>query len=132
MVRQIDRKKSAKPMLSADTTIEEAHHLTRKLIEYERGKVGGRVEAALYRASQTWGIEEGQLRTLWHRWRSLKFVKAHVLDRLRQIDAVLEEKARRERRILAETAETLERVGHPAAGLARYAAEAVSEEEDAA
>lgn len=128
MVRQNLTEKSADIMSSADTTIEEAHHLTRKLIEHERGKVGGRVEMALYRASQTWGIEEGQLRTLWHRWRSLKFVKAHVLDRLRQIDAVLEEKARRERQILAETAETLERHKHPAAGIARYAAEMAREE----
>ena len=110
-------------MTSADISIEEAHRLTRKLVEHERGKCGGKIETALFRASQTWGIEESQLRTLWNRWRSLKFVKAHILDRLRQIDAVLEEKAKRERQILAETAETLERCGHPAAGLARRAAE---------
>lgn len=118
-------------MTSADISIEEAHRLTRKLIEHERGKCGGKVETALFRASQTWGLEESQLRTLWSRWRSLKFVKAHILDRLRQIDAILAEKARREREILADTATTLERAGHPAAGLARLAAEMAREEEKA-
>lgn len=128
MVRQNSKRESANLMTNADMTIDEAHRLARKLIEHERGKCGGKVEQALFRASQTWGIEESQLRTLWNRWRSLKFVKAHILDRLRQIDAVLEAKAKRERQILADTAETLERAGHPAAGVARMAAEAAREE----
>lgn len=109
--------------MSAETTIEEARFLAHKLVEFERGHCGGDTELAMFRASTRWGIEESALKSLRYRWRSLKFVKAHILDRLRQVDEVLQTRSQREREILQETAQTLERAGSPAAGLARYAAE---------
>lgn len=108
--------------MNAVATIDEAQRLARRVIETERGKVGGNVPLAIYRASSLYGVDENSLEALWHR-RARKFVKAHILDRLRQIDTWLEEKAERERTIIRETAESLERSGSPAAGLARKIAE---------
>lgn len=108
--------------MNAAGTIDEAQRLARRVIETERGKCGGNVSLAIYRASSLYGVDENALEMLWHR-RARKFVKAHVLDRLRQIDQWLEAKAERERNIIRETAESLERSGSPAAGLARKIAE---------
>jgi len=114
--------------MSAEATIEEARGLAHKLVEFEKGQCGGDTELAMFRAAARWGVEESTLKSLRYRWRTLKFVKAHVLERLRQVDVVLQTRAQRERAILQETAETLERVGSPAAGLARIAAQMASEE----
>ena len=114
--------------MDASVTIEEARCLARKIVEHERGKCGGDVDLALHRAASLYGVEESSLRSLRYRARSLKFVKAHILERLRQIDGWLEERARQEREVLQRTAETLERSGSSAAGLARAAADLVREE----
>ena len=116
-------------MVTAETTIEEARRYAHRLVENERGKCGGDVDMAIHRASSLTGIEEGTFRSLRYRWRALSFVKAHIYERLRQADAWLEEQAKRQQAILKDTAETLERAGHPAAGLARRAAEMAREEE---
>lgn len=108
--------------MSAAATIDEAQRLARKVIEAEKGKCGGHVPTAIARASSMYGVEANSLQVLWEH-RARKFVKAHVLDRLREIDIWLEERAKRERLILAETAEALDRSGSRAAGLARRAAE---------
>lgn len=128
MVRQKVCSESTK--MNAQATVEEARSLAHRLIEYERGKCSGDVDQALWRASSMYGVDEGALRSLRYRWRSLKSVKAHVLERLRQADEWLQERARRERQILIETAETLERAGHPSARLARAAANLVREAEE--
>lgn len=114
--------------MDASVTIEEARGLAQRLIEHERGKCGGDVDVAIFRASSLYGVEESSLRSLRYRWRSLKFVKAHVLEKLRQIDGWLEQRARQEREVLQQTAETLERAGHPSARVARLAAEMAREE----
>lgn len=116
--------------MSAAATIEEAQRLARRVIEAEKGKCGGHVPTAIAHASSLYGVEATSLQALWER-RARKFVKAHVLDRLREIDCWLEERARREREILAETAETLERRGSPAAWVARRAADLAGAAEEA-
>lgn len=115
--------------MNAEATVEEARFLANRLVEYERGKCAGDVDVALHRASTLYGIEEGALRSLRYRWRSLKFVKAHVFLRLKQVDEWFEERARQERQALRRTAEILEERGSCAAGIARTAAEMVGEEE---
>ncbi len=114
--------------MSAEATIEEARFLSRKIIERERGHVGGDVDRAIERASSLYGVDEAALRSLRYRARTLKFVKAHVLERLRQVDQWLEATAEREREITKDVAETLERRGSPAARLARAIADLASEE----
>lgn len=129
MVRQNPCRNSTNRMTAA-ATIDEAQRIARKVVEAEKGKCGGHVPTALYRASSLYGVEETSLRALWER-RARKFVKAHVLDRLREIDAYLEAKATQEIQALRETARVLEERGHPAAGLARRAAEmAGADQED--
>lgn len=113
--------------MNAELTIDEAQRLARRVIETEKGKCGGNVPMAIYRASSMYGVEENSLRVLWER-RARKFVKAHVLLRLREIDEWLEAKASRERQIIKETAEVLEQSGSPAAGLARKIAQMAGEE----
>jgi hypothetical protein len=113
--------------LTATATIEEARGLARKLVERERAKVGGDVDLAIHRASSLYGVDESALRSLRYRWRALTYVKAHVLERLRHIDEWLEATAERERAIAKDVAETLERRGSPAAGLARSLAQMADE-----
>lgn len=108
--------------MSAEATIDEARTLARRVIESEKGKCGGNVPRAIRQVSSKYGVELGPLQALWER-RERKSVSGHILDRLRQLDAWLKEKANREREITAEIAESLERRGHPAAGLARKIAE---------
>lgn len=110
-------------MMSAEATVDEARGYVRKIVEHERGKCGGDVDVALHRASNLYGFEEGTLRSLWLRCRPIKSVAAHIYLRLQHVDAWLEEKAKRERQIILDTAESLERAGSPAAGLARKIAE---------
>lgn len=119
-------------MMTAQVTVEEAARKMRRIVEYEKGRCGGNVERALERTTSLWGIEPGAVHSLWKRWRSLKSIKAHVMDRIRHVDAVIAEAASRQRTILEETAQILEERKDPAAGLARMAAEAAREEEDAA
>lgn len=126
MERQNNCRETTK--MDASVTIDEARCLARKIVEHERGKCGGDVDVAIHRVASLYGVEEGSLRSLRYRWRSLKFVKAHVLEKLRHIDGWLEQRARQEREILQQTAETLERSGSAAAGLARLAAEMAREE----
>lgn len=126
MVRQKSRRNSTNDV-NAEATIEEAQRLARRVIETERGKCGGNVPMAIYRAASVYGVDENSLRALWER-RARKFVKAHVFLKLKQIDGWLEAKANREREIIKDVAETLERSNHPAAGLARKIAEAVEGE----
>jgi hypothetical protein len=114
--------------MSAEATIEEARFLARKVVERERGRVGGDVDRAIQRASSLYGVEESALRSLRYRSRTLKFVKAHVLERLRQVDEWLEATADRERQITQDVAETLERRGSPAAGVARKIADLAEQE----
>lgn len=116
-------------MITADATVEEARGFVRKIVEHERGKCGGDVDVAIYRASSLYGVEEGTLRSLWLRCRPLKTVAAHIYLRLRQVDDWLEQKARSEREALQKTAEALERAGHPLAGVARRTAEMAGEED---
>ncbi len=113
--------------MNAVATIEEAQRIVRRVVETERGKVGGNVPLGIERASSLYGVDQSILRVLWER-RAIKFVKAHILDHLRQIDLWLEARAEREHRSLRDTAETLERTGHPLARLARRAAEMAGEE----
>ena len=108
--------------MTRGATIAEAQRIARRVIETERGRCGGSLPIAIHRASSLYGVEENELRNLWNR-RARSFVKAHILDRLRQVDAWLEAKAKREREIIRDTAESLERSHHPAAGLARAIAE---------
>lgn len=125
------RKKSVREtqeMMTAQVTVEEAARKVRRIVEYEKGRCGGNVERALERATALWGIEPGAVHSLWKRWRSLKSIKAHVMDRIRQVDAVIEAAAERQRTILEETAQILEERKSPAAGLARHAAEMAREE----
>lgn len=119
-------------MSAAQATVEDAARKIRRIVEYERGRCGGNVERALERTTALWGIEPGAVHSLWKRWRSLKSIKAHVMDRIRQVDAVIAAAAERQRVILEETAQILEERKDPAAGLARMAAEMAREEEDAA
>lgn len=109
--------------MSAEATIEEARVLARKIVERERGHVGGDVDRAMQRAASVYGVDESALRALRYRWRTLKFVKAHVLERLRQVDEWLEATAERERQIAKDIADTLERRGSNSAGLARAIAD---------
>lgn len=115
-------------MVTAEASISDAHGYAGKIVEHYRGQCGGDVDLAIYRASCLTGLDEGVFRSLRYRWRALKFVKAHVYMQLKQADAWLEERAKREQAILKETAESLERAGHPAARLARAAAEMAGEE----
>lgn len=115
--------------MNAAVTIAEAETLARRIVEAERGKCGGSVPLAISRASSLYGVEEHTLRSLWER-RARKFVKAHVFLRLQQIEAYIRDRSERERRELAETASTLERTGHPLAGVARRAAEMAGANED--
>ena len=127
------RKKSVREtanMSTADATVEEAARKVRRIVEYEKGRCGGNVERALERTTALWGIEPGAVHSLWKRWRSLRSIKAHVMDRIREVDAVIEAAAERQRTILEETAQILEERKSPAAGLARYAAEMAREETD--
>lgn len=117
-------------MLTADATVEEAQLKLRRLVEFEKGRCGGHVPTALQRVSENWGIDPGPVNSLWNR-RLIKSVKGHILDRLRQADAILKEYANHHRRALEETAATLERHHHPAARLARLAADAAREEVEA-
>ncbi|MGE0289294.1 MAG: hypothetical protein AB7I42_26535 [Bradyrhizobium sp.] len=113
--------------MSAAASIEEARSLAHRLVQFEKGRCGGDTALAIFNAASVWDVEESALRMLRYRSRSLTYVKAHILDRLRQADAIIQERAKREREILRETAEALERHGHPAARLARMAAEAAGE-----
>ena len=125
------RKKSVREtanMSTADATVEEAARKVRRIVEYEKGRCGGNVERALERTTALWGIEPGAVHSLWKRWRTLRSIKAHVMDRIRQVDAVIEAAAERQRTILDETAQILEERKSPAAGLARMAAEMAREE----
>jgi ERCC4-type nuclease len=125
------RKKSVREtqeMMTAQVTVEEAARKVRRIVEYEKGRCGGNVERALERTTALWGIEPGAVHSLWKRWRTLKSIKAHVMDRIRQVDAVIEAAAERQRVILEETAQILEERKDPAAGLARKAADLVREE----
>jgi hypothetical protein len=115
--------------MNAAATVEEARSLAHRLIEYERGKCAGDVDVAIHRASSLYGIEESALRSLRYRWRSLKFVKAHIFLRLKQIDEWFDERAKQERQALNRTAEILEQRGSRAAGIARFAAEMAGTEE---
>lgn len=124
----VQQKACRETTMSAEATIEEARFLSRKIIERERGHVGGDVDRAIERASSLYGVDEAALRSLRYRARTLKFVKAHVLERLRQVDQWLEATAEREREITKDVAETLERRGSPAARLARAIADLASEE----
>lgn len=114
-------------MSTAEATIEEAQRHVRRLVEFEKGRCGGDTDVALFRATSVWGVEEGSVRSLWKR-KTLTYVKAHIMDRLRQIDDVLEEYANRQRKALEETAQVLEERGSRAAGLARFAAQMAREE----
>ena len=109
--------------MSAASTIEEAQSLAHRIVEHERGKAGGHVDTAIIRAVAIWGLEESHLRTLWKR-RAITSVKAHVLDRLRQVETVINTAAEREADSLEQTACLLELHRHPAAGVARMAAQA--------
>ena len=115
-------------MSTAQVTVEEAARKVRRIVEYEKGRCGGNVERAIERTTTIWGIEPGAVHSLWKRWRSLKSIKAHVMDRIRQVDAVIEAAARRQEEILEETAQILEERQSPAAGIARMAAEMAREE----
>lgn len=126
MVRQKNCREKTK--MNAEATIEEARSLARKVVERERGHVGGDVDRAIQRASSLYGVEESALRALRYRWRTLKFVKAHVLERLRHIDQWLEATAEREREITKDVATSLERRQSPAAGLARSIADLAEQE----
>lgn len=119
MVRQNACRNSTNqvPELTAAAAISEAQGIARKLIEHERGAVGGSTELAIYRASSLYGVDEHNLKTLWHR-RARKFVQSHVMDALRRADQYLAERAERERAITKDVADALARSGHPAAGLA--------------
>jgi hypothetical protein len=115
--------------MSAAATIEEARMLAGKLVEFERGKCGGDVDLAMFNASTKYGVDESSLRSLRYRWRSLKFVKAHVFLRLKEINEYIEARAERERQILADTARILEERGSSAAWLARRASDLAGETE---
>jgi hypothetical protein len=123
------RGRETEEMSTASSTVEEAARLTKKIVQHERGKCGGGLDLAFYRVSAKWGVDEGPLRMLWKRAGELKAVKGHILDRLRQIDEVLNTAAERERTILAETAQLLEERGSSAAWLARKAADLAGEKE---
>lgn len=120
MVRQNACRNSTNlvPDMTAIAAIDEAQGLARRIVEHERGACGGSTELAIHRASSLYGVDSSQLKTLWHR-RARKLVASHVMDALRRADEYLAARAARERRVIEETAVTLERLGHPAAGLAR-------------
>ncbi len=109
--------------MSAAATVEEARSLAQRLVEYERGKCAGDVDVAIHRASSLYGVDESALRSLRYRWRTLRYVKAHILDRLRHANEWLAEQANQERESLQRTAQILEQRRSPAARLARIAAE---------
>jgi hypothetical protein len=125
------RKKSVREtqnMLTADATVEDAARNLRRLVEYEKGRCAGDTDVALFRVTELWGIEPGAVNSLWKRPKTLTYVKAHVWWGLKQIDAYLEELAKRQERAIEETARILEERQSPAAGIARMAAEAAREE----
>ena len=68
--------------MSAEATVEEARKLAGLLIENERGRVGN-VDLAIHRVSARIMVDEGALKSLRYRWRSLKSIPAHVLENLR-------------------------------------------------
>lgn len=113
--------------VSAEYTVEEARRIAKRVVERQKARSGG-VEMALWDCARMFGIEEGSLRTLWEK-RHIKSVKGHVLDRLREIDAWLNELENRERENIKAVAIKMEEAGHPAARLARAAAEFVASEE---
>lgn len=114
------------PEMTAAGAIVEAQGTARKIVEHERGACGGSTELAIYRASSLYGVDETSIRALWHR-RARKFAASHVMDALRQADKYLEARAARERAIIADVADTLERCGSPAARIARKIAEIADE-----
>ena len=77
------------------SVIAEARNLANFLVEIERGKVSGDVDAALHRTAQRYGIEEGALRSLRYRYRELADVKASLLERLREAYEVVYDRQRR-------------------------------------
>lgn len=120
MERQKDCRKTT---MSAAATIEEARVLAGKLVEFERGKCGGDVDLAMFNVASKYGVEESALRSLRYRWRSLKFIKAHIFLRLKEVNEFIEARADREREILADTARILKERGSPAYRIAAAAAD---------
>jgi len=82
-------------MTTPQATITEARKISDHLIERERGNAGGNVELAIYRASQKYGVAASVLKSLRYRWRELKSIPAHVLEKLREIDEAQYEKQRK-------------------------------------
>lgn len=128
------RKKSvrgAHEMVTAEAHIEESARYLRRLVEYEKGRCGGDVDTALFRATSLWGVEPGAVNSLWRRPKTLTYVKSHIWWGLKQIDAYLEELAKRQEKAIEETAQILEERKSPAAGIARFAARMAREKAEA-
>lgn len=114
-------------MSTADQTVEEARVIVRKLVERQK-PLSGNVEKAWYDVSAMWGLEFGTVYSLWKRPSRLTSIKGHVLDRLRQIDHVLQQTAERRAKAYEDVAEEMERDNHPAAPVARLAASLAKQE----
>lgn len=128
MTRQSKRRATGKDM-TQDVTVDAAAKMTRRIVLYQAGKCGGRIERALEQISQLCGVEYGSLKMLWSRPHELKSVNGRILDTLRHFDEYIRTLADRERTIIEETALDLEKRGSPAARIARKALEMAGERE---
>lgn len=126
------RHSGLRKMITAECTVDEAVRHTRALVEYEKSRCGGDTRTALYRVTAIWGIDSGAVRQLWEKGRKLTFIKAHILESLRQANHVIAAAAERQRTALEETARVLEERNDPAAWLARHVAEIAGKPEKVA
>ena len=94
--------------MTAEATIREARKLTEVLVNRERGRDACKIDEAISRLADRLGIEESAIRSLWNRWQNLTFVKAHVLEGLRDAYELFYEQ---QRQALIHEIEVAEKIG---------------------
>ena len=93
-----------------ESVIAEARNIAAFLVEIERGKCGGDVDLAIYRAASLYGLEESSIRSLRYRWRELQDVKGSVLERLRDAYEGVYERQRVQAQIEGEISRRIDQV----------------------
>jgi hypothetical protein len=113
--------------MTPDETVDDARRMTRRIVLFQAGKCGGKIEQAMGQVSDLCGVGFGSLKMLWSRSKELKSVDGRILKRLEQFDAYIDALESRERDLIAETAEDLAARNHPAAWVARKMLEMADE-----
>lgn len=102
----------SKSIITPETTIADAKRISDGLVDRERPHFGGNVEPAIHAVAQKYGVAKSHINSLWHRWRDLKSIPAHVLEQLREIEEAMYERARQweihEREVSRRTAASLD------------------------